>query len=325
MIFKNFQLSKLNFDKYNLYLLYGKNEGLQNEVINEYFIKNFKGEIIKYDEKEILNNNEVIIGEILNKSLFCEKRILIVSRATDKSVKIIEEILEKNINDIKIIYKSGALEKRSKLRNIFEKNKLTVVIPFYEDDLRSLLTIINNFIRKNEIKISRESINLLIERANGSRETLNNELEKIYNYSLSNKNLQYDIVEKLTNLSENIDVNELVDQYLIKNTKHVTKILNENNYSDEDCILILRTILIKSKRLLGIIEKNNEVKNIDEVITNVRPPVFWKDKEKVKKQANNWNFEELKRKIYQINEIETLVKSNSKNSLNIVSNFILNY
>ena len=132
-------------------------------------------------------------------------------------------------------------------------------------------------------------------------------------------------MKKLTNLSENIDVNELVDQYLIKNTKQVTKILNENNYSDEDCILILRMILIKSKRLLGIIEKNNEVKNIDEVITNVRPPVFWKDKEKVKKQANNWNFEELKRKIYQVNEIETLVKSNSKNSLNIVFNFILNY
>lgn len=325
MIFKNFQLSKLNFDNYNLYLLYGKNEGLQNEVINEYFIKNFKGEIIKYDEKEILNNNEVIIGEILNKSLFCEKRILIVSRATDKSVKIIEEILEKNINDIKIIYKSGALEKRSKLRNIFEKNKLTAVIPFYEDDLRSLLTIINNFIRKNDIKISRESINLLIERANGSRETLNNELEKIYNYSLSNKNLQYDIVKKLTNLSENIDVNELVDQYLIKNTKHVTKILNENNYSDEDCILILRTILIKSKRLLGIIEKNNEVRNIDEVITNIRPPIFWKDKEKVKKQANNWDFKELRVKIYQISEIETLVKSNARNSLNIVSNFMLNY
>ena len=126
-------------------------------------------------------------------------------------------------------------------------------------------------------------------------------------------------------MSENIDINELVDQYLIKNTKHVTKILNENNYSDEDCILILRMILIKSKRLLAIIEKYNEVKNIDEVITNIRPPVFWKDKERVKKQANNWDFNELKRKIYQISEIETLVKTNSKNSLNIVSNFIVNY
>ncbi len=190
---------------------------------------------------------------------------------------------------------------------------------------KSLLPIINNFIRKNEIKISRESINLLIERANGSRDSLHKELEKIYNYSISDKNLQHEIVKKLTNLSENIDINELVDQYLIKNTKHVTKILNENNYSDEDCILILRMILIKSKRLLAIIEKYNEVRNIDEVITNIRPPVFWKDKERVKKQANNWDFNELKRKIYQISEIETLVKTNSKNSLNIVSNFIVNY
>ncbi len=325
MIFKNFQLNKLNFDNYNLYLFYGKNEGFQNEIIQEYFIKNFKGEIIKYDENEVLNNNQIIIEEILNKSLFCEKKILIVSKTTDKSVKIIEEVLDKNFSDVKIICKSGALEKKSKLRNFFEKNNKTVIVPFYEDDTKSLLPIINNFIRKNEIKISRESINLLIERANGSRDSLHKELEKIYNYSISDKNLQHEIVKKLTNLSENIDINELVDQYLIKNTKHVTKILNENNYSDEDCILILRMILIKSKRLLAIIEKYNEVRNIDEVITNIRPPVFWKDKERVKKQANNWDFNELKRKIYQISEIETLVKTNSKNSLNIVSNFIVNY
>ena len=325
MIFKNFQLKKLNFDNYNFYLFYGKNEGFQNEIIQEYFIKNFKGEIIKYDENEVLNNNQIIIEEILNKSLFCEKKILIVSKTTDKSVKIIEEVLDKNFSDVKIICKSGALEKKSKLRNFFEKNNKTVIVPFYEDDTKSLLPIINNFIKKNEIRISRESINLLIDRANGSRDSLYKELEKIFNYSISDKNLQHEIIKKLTNLSENIDINELVDQYLIKNTKHVTKILNENNYSDEDCILILRMILIKSKRLLGIIEKNNEVRNIDEVITNVRPPVFWKDKEKVKKQANNWDFKELKRKIYQVNEIETLVKRNSKNSLNIVSNFILNY
>ena len=325
MIFKNFQLKKLNFDNYNFYLFYGKNEGFQNEIIQEYFIKNFKGEIIKYDENEVLNNNQIIIEEILNKSLFCEKKILIVSKTTDKSVKIIEEVLDKNFSDIKIIYKSGTLERKSKLRNFFEKNNKTVIVPFYEDDTKSLLPIINNFIKKNEIKISRESINLLIDRANGSRDSLHKELEKIFNYSISDKNLQHEIVKKLTNLSENIDINELVDQYLIKNTKHVTKILNENNYSDEDCILILRMILNKSKRLLTIIEKYNEVRNIDEVITNIRPPVFWKDKEKVKKQANNWDFNELKRKIYQISEIETLVKSNSKNSLNIISNFIVNY
>ncbi len=325
MIFKQFQLNKLNLDQYNFFLFYGKNEGLQNEIIERYFIKDFKGEVIKYDENEILNNIENIISEILNKSLFSSKKILIISRTSEKSLKFIKELQEKNLNDLIIIHKSNVLEKKSKLRNLFEKDKNLVIVPFYEDDQNSLLLIINNFLIKNKIKISRETINLLIERASGSRVSLNMELEKIYNYSFSEKNIEFETVKKLTNLAENVELNELVDQYLIKNTKRVTKILNENNYSDEDCILILRTILIKSKRLMGIIERNIEQKNIDSVIMNTRPPIFWKDKENVKKQVKTWNFSELKNKIYQISEIENLIKNNTKNSLNIVSDFMINY
>ena len=325
MIFKQFQLNKLNLDQYNFFLFYGKNEGLQNEIIERYFIKDFKGEVIKYDENEILNNIENIISEILNKSLFSSEKILIISRTSEKSLKFIKELQEKKLNDLIIIHKSNVLEKKSKLRNLFEKDKNLVIVPFYEDDQNSLLLIINNFLIKNKIKISRETINLLIERASGSRVSLNMELEKIYNYSLSEKNIKFETVKKLTNLAENVELNELVDQYLIKNTKRVTKILNENNYSDEDCILILRTILIKSKRLMGIIERNIEQKNIDSVIMNTRPPIFWKDKENVKKQVKTWNFSELKNKIYQISEIENLIKNNTKNSLNIVSDFMINY
>ena len=173
--------------------------------------------------------------------------------------------------------------------------------------------------------MSREGINLLIERASGDRKNLKKELEKIYSYSLSNKNLKFDVIRKLTNLAENQNVNELAEQYLSKNTKKVAKILNENVYSDEDCLLILRTILGKSKRLLLIIKKNREVKDIDKVIMATRPPIFWKEKENVKKQATYWDFDNLKDKIYQINKIESLKKTNSKNSLNIVSDFIVNY
>ncbi len=325
MIIKNFELNKLDFNIYNIYLLYGKNDGFQNEIIKKYFTKDFKGEIINYDESEILNNGEKILGEILNKSLFSENKILIISRSSDKSSKFVREMQENKLSNIKIIYKSGVLEKKSKLRNLFEKDKNLIIIPFYEDDQKSLLPILNNFIIKNEIKISRETINLIIERASGSRVSLNNELEKIYNYSLSNKNLEFEVVKKLTNLGENIDLNELVDQYLIKNTKHVSKILNENNYSNEDCMLIIRTILIKSKRLLGIIERKNEERNIESIILSTRPPIFWKEKENVKKQVKVWDFRELKNKIYQISEIETLIKNNTKNSLNILSDFIMNY
>ena len=325
MIFKNFQLDKLNFNKLNIFLFYGENEGLKNEIIKRHFIKGFKGEIGKYDENEFLSKSEILVSEFLNQSLFSSKKLIIISRATDKMAKFIDDLLGRDLIDLKIIIKSEALEKKSKLRTLFEKDKSLAIIPFYNDEVKSLLPIVNKFVAENNIKISRETINLLVDRASGSRENLKNEMEKILNYSVSNKNLSFEVIERLTNLSKNYGVNEIADQFLCKNTRNVAKILNENNYSGEDCILILRTILNKSKRLLRIIEKNNKLKNIDKVIMETKPPIFWKEKDSIKKQVTSWDFDDLKEKIYEINEIEYLVKNNSNNSLNIVSDFMVNY
>ena len=325
MILKNFELNKLDADKFNLLLLHGKNEGLQNDIIENYFLKNFIGQINKYDENNFINLTDVIISELLNRSLFEEKKIIIVSRVTDKLFKYVEELIEKEIKDTKIIFKAGLLEKKSKLRNLFEKNKKLISIPFYEDDSKVLTSLIVEFLNKNKIKLSRECINLLIERSSGDRQNVKIELEKILQYSFSNKKIDYEIVSKLTNLSENYSVNILVDSYLSKNKKSLFKILNENNYSNEDCILILRSILSKSKKLLNLIEKYNETQNLENVISTAKPPIFWKDKDNVKKQIVSWKIDELKNKIYEINDIETIIKINSKNSLNLLSNFIVNY
>ena len=324
MIKKYFDLKKTNLDDYNLYLFYGNNDGLQNEVINDNFTNNFKGSVNRYDENEFINNYEVVLSELLTSSLFEKEKIIIISRTSDKLLKLLEEILDRDIKDIKIILKSNVLEKRSKIRNFFEKRKDLITVPFYEDNLNTLSTIVIKFLNQNNINMSRESINLLANRANGSRKILKIELDKILNYSFTNKKIDLNIVKKLTNLNENYGVNELADNYLEKNKKNIAKILNENNYSDEDCILILRTVLNKSKRLIRIIEKYNETRNLDDAISNTKPPIFWKDKESVKKQANSWKINDLKEKIYQINEIETLVKNNSKNSLNLISDFIVN-
>ena len=325
MIVKNIELNKKIVDKYKIFLLYGKNEGLQNEIIQSQFLQNFEGQTDKYDEIEFLKNTEIIINDLLNKSFFESKKILIISRTSDKILKTVEEIEERDMSDIKIIFKSGILEKRSKLRSYFEKNSNLVTIPFYEDDVRSLTSVIIAFINKHKIKLSRESINLLVNRASGDRENLKIELDKILNYSHSNNKIEFEQVQKLTNLSENYDVSELADACLSRNRKNVSKILNENNYSDDDCILILRTLLAKSKRLLIIIKKFNETENLDNVISNIKPPIFWKEKENVKKQAITWKIDELKRRIYKINEIEFLVKSNSGKTLNLVSDFIVNF
>lgn len=324
MIKKYFDLKKINLSNFNLFLFYGKNDGLQNEVINDTFTSNFKGSVNKYDETEFINNYETLASELLTSSLFEKEKIIIISRTSDKILKFVDEILDKGIKEIKIIFKSSELEKRSKIRNFFEKRKDLIIVPFYEDNSSTLSSIVIKFLNENNINMSRESINLLVDRANGNRKILKTELDKILNYSFTKKKIDLRAVQKLTNLNENYGVNELADNYLEKNKKNIAKILNENIYSDEDCILILRTVLSKSKRLINIIKKYNETKNLDEVIANNKPPIFWKDKDSVKRQANSWKIKDLKEKIYQINEVETLIKNNSKNSLNLVSDFIVN-
>ena len=325
MIIKHFEFNKDKIGKFNYYLLHGKNEGLKKEIIEKIFIKNFDGKVDKYEENYFISNKETIISELLSKSLFENKKIIIISRVTDKIIKIIDEIIKKSLDDCIIILKSEILEKKSKLRQIFEKEETLASIAVYEDTSRDLIRIITKFLGINKIKLSQESINLLVNRASGDRENLKTELEKIYNYSITNKDIDISKIRALTNLAENYSVNELAENFLLKNKKNVSKILNENNYSDEDCVLILRTILLKSKRLFDILKRNKELNNIDKAISSTKPPIFWKEKENVRVQANSWSLDDLKKKIYEINEVEFLIKSNSKNSLNLVSDFIFNY
>ena len=305
--------------------MYGNNEGIKNEIINEVYIKNFEGEVLKYDEQEILNNKDEFISNLLNRSLFLESKIIIISRSSDKLIDIINEILDREIIDTKIIIKCSNLEKKSKLRNLFEKGNQLICTPVYEDDYRALNSIIQKFLRENKFSLSQEIKNLLIERSKGDRIFLKSELSKLKSLSLSKNKLSTGDVVKLTNLAENFSVFELSDNYLAKNSKKVSNILNENNYSSEDCILILRTILNKSKRLLKIRNEIDNNSNIDQVISNFKPPIFWKEKDIVKKQIQSWSTNEVKGIIYKINELEVLVKKSTVNSMLFVSNFVSNY
>ena len=194
----------------------------------------------------------------------------------------------------------------------------------YSDQNRTLSFLASNFFKEKKISISQEVINFLVERCRGDRSNLNNEMNKIYNYAYEKGKVSFDEVYKITNLAENYSVNELIDNCLAKNKKRISAILNQNNFSDEDCILILRTMLNKSKRILKIKKEINDVRNIDSIISSFKPPIFWKDKEIVKTQIMNWDAIEIENLIYKINDIEFIVKKNTINTLNIVSDFILN-
>ena len=324
MILKSFELNKLKLEDYNFYLFYGDNEGLKEDTIKNFFEKKYQNKIHRYEEKEILDNIDDFYNNIFTKSFFDNEKLIIINRVSDKIREIIEELIEKKTEDIQFILNSKNLEKKSTLRKLFEKQKSIVCIPFYEDNNQTLNSIINLFFRNKKIPISQQLINVLVERSRGDRKNLNNELEKIENFSLNKKNLNIQEIIKLTNLADNYSASELVDHSLAKNTRKTVTILGENNYSDEDNIIIIRTLLAKLKRLVKIYNLIDEKNNIEQAISACRPPIFWKDKPLVTQQIRSWKKDGLEQLIYKTNEIELLVKKNSMLAKNILTDFIIN-
>ena len=207
---------------------------------------------------------------------------------------------------------------------MFEKDKDLASIAFYSDNIQTLTTITKSFFLKKKISISQESIELIVNRANGERKSLNKELTKIESFLLNKKKLTIEEINILTNLSENYSINELVDNCLGKNKNKTIYILNENNFSFEDAIIIIRTFLIKTKRLIKLKQNLKIYKSVDQTIMNFKPQIFWKDRELVKKQIKIWTLDRTYKLIEEINKIELNIKKNSVNSLNILFDFILN-
>ena len=323
MICKAYELEKVNLKEIKYFLLYGENQGHKSEIIEKKFKSSFPESFNSYEEKEILDNRENFFNEILTKSFFEKEKLIIINRSTDKLKDLIEEIIERKLDDLTFVLNSNMLEKKSKLRSFFEKNKQTACVPFYEDSMQTLSTMVNQFFRGLKIPIAQQAINLIVQRCRGDRKNLKNELRKIESF-LTNKNkVKIDDLLKLTNLAENYNISELIDSCLSKNKRKTVNILNENNYSLEDCIIIIRTFLMKSKRLLKLTQELRDKKNIEEIISTFKPPIFWKDKEVVKQQIASWSPNNVESLIYKTCEIELLMKKNSSNSINILSNFII--
>ena len=323
MIIKSHELSRFDKKNTNYYLFYGSNLGLIEETISKIFKPIFSKNIVYHDETEILNNTDQFKEAIFNKSFFENDKFIIINRASNKILDLIKEIIESQTEDIKIIIKAGVLEKKSKLRSYFEKEKDVVATPFYEDNYQSLSLIIQNFLRVEKINISNENINLIIERSKGNRTNIYNELEKISSYLRSKKNINLQDLLKLTNLAEDYNVSELVEQCLSKNVKKTVNILNENNQNTDENILILRSFLGKLKRLKILKINLENTRNIDEVIASAKPPIFWKEKNLVKQQLNNWSLKNIKFLLNTVNDLELIIKKNNQIANYVTHNFIL--
>ena len=323
MILKHYQINKINLDINKIILFYGKNEGLKSQEINN-ILKKKKSNIFNYEEKDIIDNKENFFNELLSNSFFEKEKIILINRATDKLTDIVIYVLEKNINDVIIIINSNSLEKKSKLRTLFEKQNRLLTIPIYPDTNETLNQLAQSFFRSNKIKISQENINIIINKCGGERLFLINELEKIKLFVETNQGkIDNNDLLKLVNLGQNHDVSELVDNCLIKNSKKTLEILNQNKFSTEDCILLIKTFLNKAKRLKQLSNFYQQNKNLELTINNAKPPIFWKDKEIVKKQINLWSDQSIPKLIKKLFDIELQIKKNYESSIIITTNFIL--
>ena len=321
MIIKTFEIGKKKFDRHNFFLVYGENEGLKNEII-KIIKENLDGDVENFDETEIINNKSTFYEKLFNRSLFEKEKIIIINRCSEKIYDVIENIVERKISDTKIILNASVLEKKSKLRNMFEKRRELVIVPTYKDTSVTLLEIAKKFFYNYKISISQETINLLVNRCNGNRGHLKSELDKILVYMNDKKSVNLEEIYKLTNLAENYAINELVDTSLSKNAQRTSEIINESNYKSEEAIIILRTFLQKAKRLLNLYETHDGNLNYDNLVNNCVPPIFWKDKPIIKKQLEIWSKLKIKNLIMKINKTEIYIKKNSSISLMLVFNFI---
>ena len=327
MIIKSYEIKKKksNFLKNNFFLLYGENLGLKKDIkdfiTSEVKQKDDTIEILSLYENEIFDNEENFYNFVYSGSLFSDKKIITIYGGTDKIIKKINDVYDKYPDNIFLIIFSEILEKKSKLRNFFEKNEKTICIPCYLDSLKDLEVIAQLECRKNNIVLSREVTNLLIEKSNSDRNNLRNEIEKIKSYSLNKKRLELDEVRILINFSGDYKSDILVNECLCGNVSQYKKVISELYVSTVNQIFLLRILSNKIQRLLKIKEQENKSNNLDSLINTAKPAFFWKEKPIVKKQLSIWSLNDLKKIISDINNTELLCKKNPQISNSIFFNF----
>ena len=307
MIFKSYVVEEnIEILTSNYILFYGENTGLIEDFKNTIIKKNHKNNVIKLFQEDILNNSKIIIDEINNSSLFNDEKIFIIQNVNDKFIKIIEEIFSSN-KDRKIYLFSNVLEKKSKLRSFFEKEKKTDIIPCYNDTEITFKKLIKQSLG-NFSGLNNDVLNLLIESCNNDRSKLKNELEKIKSYFID-KNIKIGELNKLLNLREDDNLSEIRDSVLIGDKNKTNKLLNSTIITSEKSAFFISIITQRLSRIEEVIMSNKD--NISLAVGNLKPPIFWKDKQMFIDQVKLWKRKTLVKALSDIYNVELKIRNNS--------------
>ena len=310
MIIKSYLLENniKSISQHKMFLFYGENHGFKKEIKEKIKQANIKTETLNFFQDEIIKKNDLLLNEINNKSLFNEKKIIFINNANDKILENIENIIDK-IDFEQIILFAEILDKKSKLRNFFEKSKICGTVACYEDNEITLRKIINEKLN-GYFGVTPQLINLLIENANLDRNKVNNEIEKIQS-CFSDKKIDQDKIEILLNIKTNDDFNKLKDVALIGNKTKTNKLITDTVFEMENNIYYLNTINQRINKLNEIENLKKKTQNIETVINKLKPPVFWKDKSMLIEQAKKWNKKKIEQALKKTYSTEIEIKSNS--------------
>lgn len=324
MILKSFEIENniKNILKYKFILIYGENIGLKDILKKKIIQLNTKSEIIKLYQEDINKNKDIMLNEVKNISLFADEKIIIVNQANEKIFSEIEELIDSKEN-IKIILLAGLLEKRSKLRNLFEKDANLAIIPCYNDNDFTLKKIIQDELREYK-NLNSDIINMILTYSNLNRKNILNNLEKIKTY-YDNKILSQDSLEVLLNSDRNEIFENIRDAALNGDKSKLYNLLDNFAFTNEDAYLYLNMINFRLIKLFDIYKQNLENESFDIAISKVKPPIFWKDKPIFLKLLKKWDKQRLIGAIKYLGQIEQKIKSNSNiNTLTMVRNSITN-
>jgi len=315
MIYKSYLIEQnINLIDKNLFLFFGENIGLKNEFKNKIQLSSKDVPIIKYVQEEIIKNEESFFDEILNISLFEKEKFYFIEQSNDKILEIIKKI-ELKIQDSKIFLFADVLEKKSKLRNYFEKSKNIGAVPCYVDNEMSIKKIIMETL-KGFKGLSSQNVNMIINNCNLDRLKLNNELNKIKTLFID-KNIESNKLEALMNPKLNDNFYLIKDEALKGNKIKTNEMLGNTIFDDEKNILYLSAI---NQRLNKLQETFELVKltNLETAINTLKPPIFWKDKPSFIEQSKKWNSDKIKKVLNKTYDLEIKIKSSPTINKNIL-------
>ena len=323
MIFKSYVLEQnlKSIDNCKIILFYGENQGLKEEFKKNIKEANKNNEKLNLLQDEIIKNENLLINEISNKSLFNDKKIIFIDQVNEKILNIIEKMAE-DVSDEKIVIFAGNLDKKSKLRSYFEKSKLCGIVACYQDNEITIKKIITNKLSDYQ-GLSTQVINFIIQNTGLDRSKVNNEIEKIKSCFLEKK-INLEKIDLLLNIKTNDDFNKLKDEALKGNKIKTNKLLADTVFEPENNIYYLNSINQRINKLYEIEKMKQNNSNTEILLSSLKPPIFWKDKPVLIEQTNKWNKNKIKKALEKTYTVELQIKTGSaiKNDL-LIKNLMI--